>query len=185
MDFPDGMMLDLISLIIDNKAFEDTSEFFEEAYKAFYDDFIDCSVCFERHEVGLVDERITKGREETFWHVISNEAPLYSPVKTVKVRNDDIERAKRVKWIKEIIENSSDQDVRVFVDPKYNEPRIHLWYRKEYVVVIIRKKTKPYFRLLTAFMTNREGKIKEFEELYKNHPYKADVAEATSNPDKP
>lgn len=173
-------------ILIDSKSFEDIMDFYDEAYRVFKEDFIECAVYFDCQEVGLINFIRTKGKEETYWHVISNEAPKYSSIKTTKERYDDIKRAERVGWIKEIIENWKDCNIRVFLDPKYHEPRIHFWYKTDYVVVLVKKPSKPYYRLLTAFLTDKESKKREFEKLFKSNPYiKADAAEAASNPNKP
>jgi len=89
----------------------------------------------------------------------------------VKEKRIDLKRLERIRWIKEIIEKYSDGSILMWADIRYPEPRIHIWYNKEYVVVLILKKSKPYYQLLTAFIT-KGNKVIDFEMDYKKYAIK-------------
>jgi len=164
------MAMDLNSLIISYNG--DWDKLVEDAYQVFCDDFILSMPRFGKFEVDFVSKKQIKNKEETFWHVVSEDPPK-QPNKSVNEedRIPDIKRARRTKWIKEIIENYDDDSILMWLDPSFPTPRYHLWYNKEFLVVLITNKNEPYYRLRTAFVT----KIKRessYLELYKKYGLK-------------
>jgi hypothetical protein len=164
--------MDLNPLLEKNStSYQDFDDYVNHLYDLFCDDFLLNTVYFGQYEVDLLQTFQYKGKEETFWHVISTESSAVKGGRHVKEKRIDLKRLERIRWIKEIIENYSDGSILMWADTSYPEPRIHIWYNKEYVVILILKKSKPYYQLLTAFIT-RGNKVIDFELDYKKYAIK-------------
>lgn len=148
--------MDLSSLVIKLSDYSGNWDIYVDAlYEIFCRDFILDMPVFEKKEVDFCQKDRYDNKEETFWHVISRDNYILDKGKFIKDRDVDPKRAERIAWIKEIIDNSNDSSIMKWIDTSFREPRIHLWYKKEYIVVLVKKKSYPYYQLLTAFITKK------------------------------
>ncbi|HNX38839.1 MAG TPA: hypothetical protein PL124_12235 [Candidatus Cloacimonadota bacterium] len=162
-------MLDLDSIKIRYKDFGGSWErFIDEAYQIFERDFIIDMPLFRGHYVDFSDKRkLDSNKEEGFWHLTSRDYPVLVKGKMTKERKPDFDRTERIRWIKEIIENSEDSSVLVWLDPKsFKVPRYHLWYNKEFLVVLNDTDNSGLYSLITSFYTCKESKKRWYWEEY-------------------
>ncbi len=144
----------------------DSHHIFEKLYNIFKNDFINNKCYFEGMEVEFDSRKIDSEYEEGFWHVVSNQ---YGQTK----RDPDYKRAKRLHWIKLIIENPNAENVIRFEEPVIkngktinNKRKIYLWAKDVKFVVILQINYDEFCILLTAFKVYPK-KGMEFEEKIK------------------
>lgn len=100
--------------------------------------------------------------EEGFWHLIS------------RGKNDrcfDFKRAKRLPWLKFLIENSRHPEILKWVEYDFNKKgkrvcKIYIWYRAGRYLVVLKEIPKKYF-LTTAFYVNCSRNDHYYLEKYK------------------
>jgi hypothetical protein len=106
---------------------------YEEAiYALFTKDFVDARPIFKGKALGLKRHPLFKGREATFWHIIS-EGPIEN------VRTPDLRRYERILWPKVIIEicSSTCKEIKIWKNIRKDETRILLWCERiEYLVIL-------------------------------------------------
>lgn len=152
--------MDLPSLMIPYSKFSGSWEsFIEELYKVFERDFITDMPIFKGHQVDFGDKRkLESNKEETFWHLTSRDYKILVKGAMIKDRKPDFYRAERIAWIREIIENSGEPSILVWVDPEtYKTPRYHLWYNQEFMVVMNDLDRFKRYVLITSFCTKSAG----------------------------
>ena len=117
-------------------------------------------VWWDRHR--MVGDPYDRG----FWHLITRED------KSSEDRLLDPPRAKRLRWCKATIINSTPPDVLVF---EYEEGkgkiRTYLWVQQADYLVILEKqqqKTKPVYFLVTTFVLDGPSKRKDIQRKYDN-----------------
>lgn len=117
-------------------------------YECFVLDFIQSRPVYRGTPLALKRMPITKGKEATFWHIISD-----GSVEEDRLINT--RRCERVRWARAVIENSTAPEVKMWVSKKNNEDRIHLWVEgDDFVVVIADRGT--YLLFWTAYCVDRE-----------------------------
>lgn len=88
-------------------------------YNVFKRDFIDNQVSCGYLKIIYDKRKIDDNKEEGFWHLITkNDRNLG--------RIPDYERAKRLPWVKPIIQNYSSTDLKVWDYPEKNRIRMYL-----------------------------------------------------------
>lgn len=121
----------------------DWDKYLEAIYTIFTDDFIKTKPLFKSQRVGHKRHPLEKGKEATFWHLISTG-------EGEKTRDIDFERCKRIRWPKPIVEVNASQKVNCWVEKKRREWRHHIALLDfSYVVVLAER--NGYFLLWTAF----------------------------------
>lgn len=161
--------MDLQSLMIPYSQFSGSwDSFIEELYKVFERDFIADMPFFKGYQVDFGDKRkLDSNKEETFWHLTSRDYKTLVKGIMTKVRQPDFDRAERITWIKEIIENSDEPSTLVWVDPEtYKTPRYHLWYNYEFMVVMNDLDRFNRYVLVTSFCTKSAREKSHFMEEY-------------------
>jgi hypothetical protein len=117
-------------------------------------------------------------KPERFWHIITkdeyNPRARNSPCLNAKEKNCkyDIARAKRIHWIKIIIDGwQSDEDIKHFYQKRGNKRNLIIWHTKKDFLVIIRKESNSSDRfLISSYLIFRseirryENQLKEYEE---------------------
>jgi len=170
-------MLSLDNLLVPYKNFcGDWRAFNETLYEHFSDDFIEDSPTYMNKEVGFKEIQKVDGKEETFWHITSDESKIYRNGQIIKQRTPDIKRSERIRWIKEIIDNSHDASVKVWVERINGQVRHHLWYNDEFLVVLGEYPKYPFIRLITAFYVNPSNRLryqKKYDEYMQYQKKKA------------
>ena len=117
-------------------------------YGVFKRDFIDNQVFCGDLKVIYDQRKIDDKKEEGFWHLITKNDQTLG-------RIPDYERAKRLPWVKPVIQNYSSTDIKVWDYPeKKNRVRMYLWLERfDYAVILERNrgKRKHLLTLITSF----------------------------------
>lgn len=179
-------MLDLNPLIVRSSQFHgDWKRYYDALYEYFCQDFIEDSPYFGDCEVIFTGTGTEDGKEKTFWHIVTVDNHFTKRGKAECERIPDYKRAERVRWIKEIIENYDDPDVRVFREIESTRHIFYLWFKEEFIVILGRGIGYKKFYLISAYYLN-EWMIKKYQKKWETSGLKKeDVARATSYPFKP
>lgn len=130
----------------------DPQKYIEAVCSFFKEDFITKKIFYTGLVVNYIRDPIYKDKEYTFWHMVSEG-------EVEEERTPDIRRCERIKWPKPIIENSSDEQVKVWENERKNkkgkiQKRICFCYGEwEYLVVI--SKRNNYFFIYYGIPINR------------------------------
>lgn len=116
-----------------------------------------------------------QGKSFTFWHLVTEG-------KVEENRNPDVERCRRIRWPRALLERAMDrQSLRVWKNKRGDDERVLIALPDfDYVVVLQeredREEQRRYFLLLTAYPVDQEhrrGKLRrEHEAWAKAHPTK-------------
>lgn len=160
-------MLELDDLIVPYNSFGgDWNAFIEAIYGYFCEDFIENCPRYKQRDVWLSDHRQDNGKEGTFWHITTNKQPL-SPLGSSTIeRLPDFKRSERIRWIREIIENATDPNVKRWTETIKGKVRHHLMYKKEFLVVLGELGKNGNYVLITSYCIdnkNREKYLLRFE----------------------
>jgi hypothetical protein len=106
---------------------------------------------------------MTLGKEDTFWHLISEGNDEAS-------RTPDLQRCERIRWPRSFVDNETDPVIRIWENSRNNESRVLLYLEQEsYLVVLIDRGNK--FILLTAYIVTRshqrEKLLREYDDYIK------------------
>jgi len=126
----------------------DWHRFLLELYNLFYRDFRMSRPRFRGLPV-VYDTRISEGKEEGFWHLISEVD------KDSGDRNVVLRRCERIAWVRPIIEQADDPRVSVWSNRRGTHRRILLWLEEQDYLVVLEEKKK-FFVLVTAYCTDSE-----------------------------
>ncbi len=125
----------------------DRTEITDFLYNIFKTDFIDTS-CYLAGKIYIDPKSKNKkdGKENIFWHVVTKENSK------TKVREFDKERASRIRWIKNIIDNCQHENIKLFYHYEKNKKiRLYLWAERVDFIVIIQKLGRKSSYLVTSF----------------------------------
>jgi hypothetical protein len=100
-------------------------------YAVFRKDFVTTSPRFRGRTLGLKRHPVIKGKEATFWHLISEG-------EVEEDRIPDFRRCERIRWPRPLIEHEADSEILVWTEPRgSNDNRIHIYLTdKRYLVVL-------------------------------------------------
>jgi len=135
----------------------------EELYQIFKKDFIDRPLYYRRVVVKIDNRKIDSDKEEAFWHIITRTD------QRTKQRLPNFERARRLPWVRAIIEHP---DAPEILEWKYLEYvkgypriRIYLWLERFDFVVILEEKENEVF-LVTAYYVEGESTCRRLRAKY-------------------
>jgi len=138
---------------------------YNNLYTFFKNDFID-NKTFLANTIYIDPKSQNKkdDKEEVFWHIITRED------KKIKKRILDFDRAKRIRWIKPIIENHDLKEIKMFYHFESNRKiRLYLWLENKDFVVILQKLGSKSSYLVTSFYIDQKYKRKTYEKRYENY----------------
>lgn len=173
----------MFSEIIDLEDIE-ISELFEVLYKYFCEDFLYTKTYLNKNI--YINPRTYKKDKETnkeidFWHLTTKDIiyakKIGNKIVKIKERLPDYRRAERLRWIKNIIENHTIEDIKLFYHQETNEKRdirLYLWLEDYDFVVILQKLGKSSSFLVTSFYIDRDGKRNEYTRRYNNYKSNSD-----------
>lgn len=145
---------------------------YEKLYRIFEADLIDKPLHYKGRRVQFDKRKIDSPYEEGFWHITTRG-------KTERI--PDYKRAKRIAWLRPLIEHSNDRRLYKWIEDDtdrrgYRTEKTHIWYREgKYLVVISDTPDRPrdYF-LVTAFYVtgsrNEEYYLKRYNKAQKKGP---------------
>lgn len=141
-------------------------EYLSALHACFTKDFIDSTPSFQGKRLGLKKHPIIQGKEATFWHFIS-EGDIEAE------RTPNLRRCERLSWIRPIIEGHPHESIKLWIEFRGSEERIHLCYGEwEYLVVLVDR--GDYIIPWTAFHIEHNHSKRKFERKYK--AYQAKIA---------
>lgn len=100
--------------------------------------------------------------EEGFWHIITRG----------KVEREiDFKRAKRLPWLRPIVENTDHPEILLWIEQDTNRGKIikktYIWYREGKYLIILKEIPRKYF-LTTAFYVNGDRNDRYYYRKYQN-----------------
>lgn len=132
------------------------SEYLDEVYRRYMEDLDGKKVVYLGKPVVFRKMPETQGKGFGFWHCISTGQVEES-------RPPDIERCKRISWIKSVILNAHSPEVESWIEKKHGQIDHLLWVCREYLVILSErgpKKGDPDVYLLkTTYCTLRQHEI--------------------------
>lgn len=136
--------------------------FIDDVYAKFCDDLVHNRVSFQGTRVSVRRMPESNGKGYGFWHCVSEG-------QHEDARIPDLERCKRVCWIRAIIENHGDPSISHWTNRRGTETNHLLWLREQYLVVLAER--SDYYLLKTAYVTGREhtkAKLRRERDTAKN-----------------
>jgi len=131
-------------------------------YRFFKEDFIESAPTFKGMKLVLKRHPIEKGKEATFWHLISEG-------RSEEDRLPDLRRCERIRWPRPIIEHHHEPVIKCWENKRKGEKRICLWFEEvEYLVILAKR--RGYVILWTAYLVTRthsKMKLRKEYEAYK------------------
>ncbi len=145
----------------------DWNNYLQIIYKRFCDDLVFQKVTFRGGYVAVRKIPETDGKGYGFWHCISEG-------QQEQQRIPDLERCKRIGWIRAIIEHARNDEVDYWQNNRGSERNHLLWYKEQYLIILAERKAnvadKKYYLLKTAYCTNgsrRIEKLRKERDAYK------------------
>lgn len=136
----------------------DWESFFNHVYALFERDFVHDKPIYDGERLGLKRYPEHDGKSATFWHLIS-EGSIESE------RTPNIGRCERIEWPSSIINAVPNQHLKVWIEQRKGEDRIHIWLESENYLVVLNKRTN-YILLWTAFHIEREHEKRKYEKRW-------------------
>ena len=148
----------LPDLILLSSVDGDWSEYVEELYRFFRRDYLANVLQCRGVRVGLKRHPAIRGKEATFWHLISEGSDEAE-------RTPDFRRCERIRWPRAAIDNLDDPLVLVWDNTRRGSNRLLLWL-KEYDYLVVLGKRKNYYLLVTAYPVTRAHTRRKLEQEY-------------------
>ena len=144
---------------------KDWNSYEEFLYKIFVQDIITSGLCFNGKKVSFYKEPMYKNKVATFWHVTSEDFNGNE-----EDRPPDFRRCERIGWIKAIIENNKDSNVKVWENERGNSKRTCVWFDSNEDSFIVVLETKPNFYILkTAYQVEHKNRKERLEKEYQGY----------------
>lgn len=152
---------------------EDAISQVPELFKVFKRDFIDNKTYFMAYPVIIAQPKHGETYPEVFWHIISQQSQKGS--KSNNTRLIDYKRAKRLCWIKPIIQQYKDEQITSWRAKEFDKNagkeiyKYYFWYKEGKFIVILKcieTKTKKFF-IATSFYVF-DNNVTYYEGLYSN-----------------
>lgn len=128
----------------------DWAHYLDQIYRRFCDDLVYQKAHVMGRPVGVRRIPETDGKGFGFWHCMSTG-------KKEEERIPDLDRCRRVGWIRAVIENCDAPEVDHWTNTRGRETCHLLWYNEEYLIVLaerVRQRDgRAYFLLKTAYCT--------------------------------
>lgn len=123
-------------------------------YEVFIRDFVMTSPQFRGRPLGLKRHPVTKGKEATFWHFISEG-------EVEENRNPDLRRCERIRWPKPVIEHEAEAEILVWTEPRgSNDNRIHIYLTDERYLVVLADRGNYILPWTAYYIENENGHSK-------------------------
>lgn len=138
----------------------DWDRYLDALYAFFKMDFIDSQPVFRGKRLGLKRFPLSKGKEATFWHFISEG-------KDETERTIDLRRCERIRWPKPVIEHETEDTVKVWEQERRGEKRIILWFENEEYLVVLAVRNEyvlPWTAFLVTLPHEKRKRQKEYDE---------------------
>lgn len=140
---------------------DDQAHLVEAAYSIFSRDFKNSPPRYNGISV-MHDAKIINDKENAFWHIIT------SVDNKTGIRTFDVERCRRITWIKPLIENIHQKEIQYWTKPFRKEVRIMIWFEVEDYLVVI-KGNQSDLSFITAYIVtygSRRRKLRMERDKY-------------------
>ena len=138
----------------------DWDRYCDAVYRFFWEDFVSSRPEFDSRRVGITREPMLRGKEATFWHLISEGS-------VEEDRPPDIRRCERIRWPRPLIEAASARKVKCWANRRRGQQRILVAVDDfSYLVVLIDR--GHYVLLLTAYFVEREQRRRKLRSEWSN-----------------
>tara|TARA_R100000656_G_scaffold103161_2_gene75060 strand:- start:333 stop:818 length:486 start_codon:yes stop_codon:yes gene_type:complete len=126
-------------------------------YDIFCSDFVKSRPSYCGVRLGLKRHPVIDGKEATFWHLIS-EGDVESE------RIPDMRRCERIRWPRPLIENAACPEMKVWIETRKGEERIHLWLESENYLTVLNRRRE--YLLWTAFFVEHEHQRRKYNKRW-------------------
>ncbi|MDP8240044.1 MAG: hypothetical protein P9X24_13210 [Candidatus Hatepunaea meridiana] len=137
----------------------DWNDYLDMLYKLFEADYIIGRPKFRGKRLNIKRYPLDQDKEATFWHLISEGISEES-------RNIDLRRCERIRWLRAIVDNADDPNIKVWKNFRKGEKRICLWLEQEDYLVILAER-KGYLLPWTAYMITEDHRKRKLQKEYK------------------
>lgn len=141
----------------------DFTEYIEEIYRIFREDFIDSKPVFEGIRLGLKKYPLVGGKAYTFYHFTHEGSDEEN-------REPNLRRMERIAWPAPMINDSIDPYLKVWRNKKGRHERILIFHEEESYLVVLEDR-KEYILPWTAYLVdynNRKRRLLKEYKAYKN-----------------
>ncbi|MDY0096507.1 MAG: hypothetical protein RBT80_27735 [Candidatus Vecturithrix sp.] len=141
--------------------------YLDAIYGWFKQDFVDNRPLFQGRRLGLKQYPLSKGKEATFCHMISEG-------RDEENRLPDLRRCERIRWPKPVIEHDGDAAIKLWRNRRKGEERICLWFEQEGYLVILADRGKyilPWTAYLVETLHGKRKLQKEYEAYWRDKGY--------------
>lgn len=162
----------------------------EKLFEVFRKDFIDNQTILQKGATSfIIDVKASKicpcpftkeDKPERFWHIITKEEKNTKhknnpcPDEKENNRKYDEARAKRIHWIKILIDNwQTDSDIEFFYQKRDYKVNLIIWHTKKDFLVIVRKLSNTNDKFLVSSYLVYRTEIKRYEKQLRE--YKAEA----------
>jgi hypothetical protein len=158
-----------------------------ELYDYFKADFLDLDLKIEKENISYdIDVKVNETcpcpffhdeKQERFWHIITTDINVHKNTKInpcvapkEKNRKYDKARAKRIHWIKPIIEQwQSDDEIQHFYQKRGNKINLILWHTTKSFLVVIRKLSNNSDRFLVSSYLVYTDQVHKYKKQLKEY----------------
>ena len=147
--------------IIPNKGYNDWNHYFNAIYGIFEKDFVINKPVYNGIRLGLKKHPEYDGKSATFWHLISEGS-------IEEERLLCTYRCERITYPKPIIDNSNDECLKIWTEPRGGEKRIHIWYEDENYLVVLADRGD-YILPWTAFYIKEKHRKMKYNRRWKQY----------------
>jgi len=142
----------------------DWHQYLEAIYQCFSEDFIISKPHFEGKRFALKRHPMIKGKEATFWHIIS-EGEIESE------RLPDLRRCERIRWPRAIINASNSGLVKCWKSNRKGDERVVIAL-EDFSYVVVLAERKDFVLLWTAYCVEQEHRRRKLRKEYEEYIYK-------------
>ncbi len=130
-------------------------EIFAALYTVFKADFIDKRAFYQGLPIVFDNRKVDSEYEEGFWHLVTQGKDERIP---------DFKRAKRIPWIRPIIESQPHDDIRFWMEWDNDKrgrrvQKYYFWYENGSYIVVLKKIPRKYFLTTAFYVTGRRNYI--------------------------
>ena len=136
----------------------DFKSFYEDVYKIFRNDFVNNRPVYKGRILGLKKHPQIDGKEYTFYH-FTHKGDIESE------RIPDLRRMERIPYPSPMINQSNDDDLKVWKNKRGRNKRILIFHEQERYLVVLEER-KAYILPWTAYLVENESNVKKLLKEY-------------------
>lgn len=158
MSEPSSWLPDLVRL---QDSDGDWSRYVEDIYRHFQADFVHSKPSWPRRRWAVKRHPVYKGKEATFWHIISDGADESE-------RTPDLRRCECIRWPRPIIDEARSDRIKLWRNKRGKNKRIVL-ATKDFSYVVILEDRAEFVMLWTAYTVERSHRRSKLEREYESY----------------